>query len=391
MMLSRRFQRLVRGGITPNLVVAQRVIDKMAAAATKHIEDETGEAMIGFVVPPALPNGVATIYVLDTIAPDSTAVREFYTFQQGDDMQGDIFQWLYNNWEAQRQKANSGLGKLLGGKWDVPLMHVGDWHKQPGYMIQPSGGDLMTALHYLDDSGVDFLLAPILTLGHPTTIGEADAVVNFLLEPRGDDTAMRVDFWYIDDRTPMFVPITPTLYPDDQLPTLASYPWHLLREPLAREEFGLIQDDGVAISLTHWDADGDLPLEVCLLTMRAGADKLVIIVTPHDFPQHPASARVSPAVPMGADDDLQDVFEKAWAKAQPVDVAYDATHHPTLLAYLHAVEDKVGIQRAAPAAEIVTPEAAKAVETAPVVEAKAGEAKAATVTKQEAEVVKDDA
>jgi hypothetical protein len=387
-MLSRRFQRLVRGAVTPNLVVAQRVIDKMAAAATKHIEDETGEAMIGFVVPPTLPNGVATIYVLDTIAPDSTAVREFYTFQQGDDMQGDIFQWLYNNWEAQRHKSHSGLGKLLGGKWDVPLVHLGDWHKQPGYMIQPSGGDLMTALDYLDDAGVDFLLAPILTLGHPTTIAETDAIGNFLLESRGDDTSMRVDFWYIDDRTAMFAPIVPTLYPDDQLPSLVAYPWHLLREPLAREEFGLIQDDGVALSLTHWDADGDLPLEVCLLTMRAGADKLVIIITPHNFPEKPASARVSPAVTMGAGDDLQDVFEKAWAKSQPVDVAYDAAQHDCLLAYLHAVEDKVGIQRAAPAAAVVAPEAAKAVEG---VEAtKEDEAKAESEVKVDAEVVKDD-
>ena len=363
MMLSRRFQRLVRGGITPNLVVAQRVIDKMAAAAVKHIEDETGEAMIGLVVPPALPNGVPTVYVLDTIAPDSTAVREFYTFQQGDDLQGDIFQWLFNNWEAQRQKSQGAFGKLLPGKWDVQLMHVGDWHKQPGFMIQPSGGDLMTALDYLDDSDVDFLLAPILTLGHPTTIAETDAVSNFILEPRGDDTAMRVDFWYIDDRTHMFVPIVPTLYPNEQLPSLVPYPWHLLREPLAREEFGLMQDDSVAISITHWDADGELPLEVCLLTMRAGADKLVIIITPHDFPQHSPSARVSPAVSMNVDDDLQDVFEKAWAKSQPVDIPYDAEKYPTLLAYLHAVEDKVGIQRSIPAAEIVPqPETTKVAE-----------------------------
>ena len=35
--------------------------------------------------------------------------------------------------------------------FDVPLRYLGDWHKQPGSMIQPSHGDHMTALTWLDD------------------------------------------------------------------------------------------------------------------------------------------------------------------------------------------------------------------------------------------------
>jgi len=345
-MLARRLQQIVRGPGAPNLVVAQRVIDKMATAANQHLEDETGEAMVGFIVPPSLPNGVPTIYILDTISPDSSAVRQFHTFQQGDDRQGDIFQWLYNNWETQRGRQRGGINKVLHSKWNVPLKHLGDWHKQPGYMIQPSGGDLMTALDCLED-GFDFLVAPILTLDHPTTIGMTQAVTNFVLVPSDDGTALRVDFWYIDLMTHFFVPIIPAIYPNEQLPELFGYPWHLERESLAREEFGLMQDDGLALSITHWDADGELPLEVCLLTMRVGSNKMIILVTPHNFPRKPPSARVAPVVPMGDGDDMQTVFEKAWAQSQTVDLPYDANEHPTLLAYLHAIEDKLGIQRVA--------------------------------------------
>jgi hypothetical protein len=355
MRLTRRIQQFVKGASAPNLVVAQRVIDKMTAAARKHMEDETGEAMIGLVSLPSLPNGVPTIYVLDTIAPDSSAVREFYTFQQGDDRQGDIFQWLYNNWENARERGRSGLGKLLPGtgKWDVPLCHLGDWHKQPGFMIHPSGGDLMTALDYLDDDGVSFLLAPIVTLGHPTTIVDADAISNFILVSNGDNTAIRIDFWYIDHHTDMFVPIIPAVYPDDQLPELAAYPWHILRESLAQEEFGFLQDDGLALSITHWNADGELPLEVCLLTTRLGADKRILLVLPHDYPARPPSARVASVAMGGHSEDMQAVFEKSWSVSQPLDLAWTAEKYPTLLTYMHALEDKAGIQRKVSEAPVV--------------------------------------
>ncbi len=345
-MLARRLQQIVRGPGAPNLVLAQRVIDKMATAANQHLEDETGEAMVGFIVAPSLPNGVPTIYVLDTISPDSSAVRQFHTFQQGDERQGDIFQWLYNNWEVQRGRQRGGINKVFQSKWNVPLKHVGDWHKQPGYMIQPSGGDLMTALDCLDD-GFDFLVAPILTLDHPTTISMAHAVSNFVIVPDQDDTALRVDFWYIDRMTRFFVPIIPAIYPNDQLPELFPYPWHLEHEALAHEEFGLMQDDSLALSITHWDADGELPLEVCLLTMRVGSDKLIILVTAHNFPKKGISARVAPVVAMRDEDDMQAVFEKAWERSQPVDLPYDVSKYPTLLSYLHAVEDKLGVQRVA--------------------------------------------
>src|SRR5262245_52254434 len=97
----------------PNLVVAQRVLDKMAKAASHYLQDETGEAMVGLLIPGTHTNGVPTLYVLDTIAPDETAVREWATFQQGDDRQDELIWWLQENWREMRRKKRDSKGKPM--------------------------------------------------------------------------------------------------------------------------------------------------------------------------------------------------------------------------------------------------------------------------------------
>ena len=42
--------------------------------------------------------------------------------------------------------------------------------------------------------------------------------------PQPDGTAMRVDFWYIDNLTRMFMPIAPTLYPILSFPAWSNIP-----------------------------------------------------------------------------------------------------------------------------------------------------------------------
>ena len=87
----------------PRVVVAQRVIDKITRGALLYPEPETGEAMIGLVVP-RQGQAEPEIYILDTISPGERAVREWGMFEQGDDWQGDVFHWLYINWETYRQR-----------------------------------------------------------------------------------------------------------------------------------------------------------------------------------------------------------------------------------------------------------------------------------------------
>lgn len=304
----------------PNLVVAQRVLDKMAAAASHYIADETGEAMVGLLVPGTHTNGVPTLYVLDTIAPDESAVRQLHTFQQGDERQDELIWWLQENWRVGRERHLTTDDKPLSAKWDVPLRYLGDWHKQPGFMIQPSQGDLMTAHNWIHDpaNGMDFLLAPIVTLGHPATTDSHPAGANYVSISQNDDTSLRVDFWYLDKHSHDFQPIVPTVYPSDQLPSLVDYPWHLVNESRFQSEYSLLERDGLFTSLVLWDATGSLPLEICLLTARMGWNKVLMLITSSSYPAVPPTARIAPFVEMKPEDDLYSVFESLWVDSEPV-------------------------------------------------------------------------
>jgi hypothetical protein len=326
----------------PNLVVAQRVIERMRAASKAFIEDETGEAMVGLLIPGTHTGGIPTLYALDTISPDESAVRMMHTFQQGDARQDELIWWLQENWHLSRHEFQK-----RGDKWDVPLRYLGDWHKQPGFMIQPSGGDLLTALDWIDDADnrCDFLLAPILTLDHPLTTEPVSGIVNFLTVPQEDgESALRVDFWYIDKRVKGFLPISPVIYPDDQLPTLAPYPWHLVDEARFNDEYERLKGDGLFSALVLWDADGALPLEVCFLIARAGSDKMLIVVTSHDYPAQPPRLRIAPFVSMGDDQQMYDVFKRAWSGSQAVDLPLTWTPDLRLLDALRAVEEAHGLR-----------------------------------------------
>jgi hypothetical protein len=333
----------------PNLVVSQRVIDKMAEAARSFIEDETGEAMVGLVAPGGLPTAVPTLYVLDTIAPDDSAVRQFHTFQQGDERQDELIWWLQENWHTYRQRHQDKEDKPLATKWDVPLRYLGDWHKQPGDMIQPSQGDLMTARRWIEDpdNHMEFLLAPIVTVGYaPSEVNQQSGSTNFVAVSQGE-TSMRVDFWYIDRKNRDFMPITPTIYPAAQLPGLPEYPWHLTDEERFKSEYGLLGRDGMFTSLVLWDADGKPPLEICFLTARVGSDKVLILVTPWNYPKANPTARVAPFVHLGDNQDIYDAFESMWKQSQPVadppDWTWAEGRH--LLDYVYALEDSLGMRR----------------------------------------------
>lgn len=330
----------------PNLVIAQRVVDKMAAAAKHYLQDETGEAMVGLVVHGGR-TGVDTLYVLDTIAPDENAVvREWATFQQGDERQDELIYWLQENWHVQRHKKRDAEGKAVSSKWDVPLRYLGDWHKQPGFMVQPSGGDLMTARNWIDDpdNGMDFLLAPIVTLGHPASV-TTETGANFITVAQGDGTAMRVDFWYIDRQARDFYPIAPSIYPDTQLPALATYPWHLLHENRFKAESELLEKAGLFTTLVLWDTDHAPPLDVCFLTARVGADKVLLLITPPQYPAQPPRARVADFKGVKLDEDIYKVFADLWkhshAVTDPPDWTWAEGRH--LIDYIFALEDALGI------------------------------------------------
>lgn len=343
---------MTRTTTIPNLVLAQRVIDKMCAAASRFLMDETGEALVGLLVPGTHTNGIPTLYVLDTIAPDESAVREWGTFQQGDDRQDEIIWWLQENWRIYREQKLDKDGRYLLPKWDVPLRYLGDWHKQPGFMIQPSQGDLLTARNWLADpsNGMGFLLAPILTLGYSSSDIPEVADPTFITHPRGDDTSVRVDFWYIDREWRDFIALRPSIYPNHLLPGLPDYPWHLNDESRFHAEYDLLSKNGLFTALVLWDADGKPPLDVCLLTARPGADQAVILVTPWNYPQQPPHARAAPVVDIQDGDDIFSIFEELWDTSQPVNdpPGWVWSDGRRLYDYLLALEDHLGIKAAPP-------------------------------------------
>ncbi len=334
-------------GVVPNLVVAQRVINKMKATAKHFIEDETGEAMVGVITPDPSSGTIPTLYILDTISPDESAVRQLHTFQQGDARQDELIWWLQENWHVKRQQRGNQYGQAQQEKWDVPLRYLGDWHKQPGFMIAPSGGDLMTALDWLDDdeNGMDYLLAPIVTLGHPPTTALASTNVNYLTVPLDNGTAMRIDFWYIHRDVRMFHPIVPAVYPDDQLPTLEAYPWHIINEDRATLEFARFDDNDIAYSVLLSDTDEELPLEICVTAARPQGQTIFLIATAWNYPSEPPEVRMTPFLKMEADETIADVFDTWWEQAEPVPAPKDwkwneETH---LIDYIQIIEAELAI------------------------------------------------
>lgn len=345
----------------PNLVIAQRVLDKMMAAAHYYIQDETGEALVGLIVPGERTGSTDTIYVLDTISPDDSAVRQLHTFQQGDERQDEIIWWLQENWRVYREKRRSSFGQALQAKWDVPLRYLGDWHKQPGFMIAPSIGDQHTALDWLDDgdNGMSFLLAPIVTLGHPSTTLEGASNANFVTISQGDNLHLRVDFWYIHRDVRLFQSIIPAIYPDDKLPGLPSYPWHLVDQGRANQEFDRLQADELFTSVVLWNANDIPPLEVCFLTARMGSDRVLIVCTPHNYPSAPPHARVAPFAQIKPEDDLYEVFAHLWAASEAVADPPDWTWSDErfMVDYIHAIERHLGMRPDNQAEPIPVPEA----------------------------------
>ncbi|MBN1565687.1 MAG: hypothetical protein JXA10_17720 [Anaerolineae bacterium] len=148
----------------PRVIIAQHVIDKMVRGALLYPGYETGEAMVGFIVEQE-DRLEPDIYILDTISPGDNAVRQWGKFEQGSEWQGDVFHWFHINWEAFRESLLPNT-PTAAQDWNLPLRFVGDWHKQPGSMIAPSGGDLQTARGMIADPETPDhqLVAPIITL-----------------------------------------------------------------------------------------------------------------------------------------------------------------------------------------------------------------------------------
>jgi hypothetical protein len=348
----------------PRVILAERVVNKMLRGALLYPEPETGEAMIGLIAPQG-GRLEPDIYVMDTISPGEQAVRHWGMFEQGSDWQADVFNWLHDNWEAFRELRRSSYGSAIAAKWDLPLMHVGDWHKQPGDMTEPSAGDDQTARAMINDSEtpLQHLVAPIVTLyslkpARPV-IPAAEVVKAEETPAEGEDAAeeastadepediaeepeevlspeemlknpppstivrkldkegwiVRIDFWYMSKRNKRFVPVNPVIWPDDRIPALPPVAWHLQHPKRFDQEYDLLTQAGYAVDVVRWDADGRPPYEICFSVYKPGSERVIVLVTPVDYPVQMPAMRIAPLVSVAED---EDVFEKVYGASKPV-------------------------------------------------------------------------
>lgn len=318
----------------PRLTLSQRVIDKIVANALTY-PTETGENLVGLAV--NIPGRIEPdMYVLDTIAPDDSAVRRGAYFEQGDDVQGEIFNWYADNWEEFRERRRHSYGNAIGAKWDVPLANVGDWHKHPGTLTHPSGGDFETAYQHVFDEKegepqILVILATVWDRAYANADESADPEMMVgitehtkeidkprpLKIPITDDTLVRIDFWYMSRKTRRFVRLAPIVTEDSLLPNLPPVSWHVTNQDRLRSELESLTEDGYKVlRLQGFNADNVPPLEICLQVLRMTGKYVYTIVTKATYPAERPVIRYAPieSIP----DNTPHIFAPIWAQSQPV-------------------------------------------------------------------------
>ena len=333
----------------PRVTLAQRVVDKIVANAQVY-ETETGESLVGLAAT-VLGRVEPDLYVLDTIPPDESAIRRGAYFEQGDDLQGDIFNWWFDNWQMTREKRRGLLGTPIGAKWDAPLVHLGDWHKHPGTLTEPSWGDTDTARRHIFDDAVKApqLLALLATVWGKHSADEDDygdhEYGKPIKVPVGGDTVIRIDCWYISRLTRRFVRVSPQVSADSLLPALPAMGWHLAQPQRLNQEIEALKGEGYSVSVEEYAVNDEPPIEICLTLARRTGHNILIVITEADYPNTMPIIRVTPMTAVKQIPEDADLFKSLWAKSEPLPQAdYPAwkwAANRTILDLVREVEAKL--------------------------------------------------
>lgn len=354
----------------PRLTIAQRVIDKIVKNALIY-DTETGESLVGFAIK-GRGRVEPDMYIVETIPPDETAVRRGAYFEQGDDRQGDIFNWYADNWKLAREKRRGLYGQALGAKWDLPLGNLGDWHKHPGTLIEPSSGDLNTARDYIEDTsatGIQHLLVILATVWDKAYADSYDPPAELTAElfipspikvEVNPTTLVRIDCWYISRATQRFIRLAPSVVPNDALPIMPELPWIILHPERSSTELQALRQAGYTlIALTSHEVGAHPPLEICAAFAHRTSRTVLIMVTDAHYPQSRPSVRTAPlstvnSVPESAS--AVDIFHALWQASQPIaerdypDWAWNADR--TMAELGRAIDAKLAGNGGVPAANI---------------------------------------
>ena len=311
----------------PSLTIAQRVIDAIVANASRY-ETETGEALIGMALPRKGDNAAIDpdLVVLDTIAPDASVIQTSVYFEQGDYLQDDTFAWLSANWNDMRKRPESKPEE----RWNTPLIHLGDWHKHPGMLVEPSIGDSHTAVDLIFDRDIQrpYVLAILATIWErESAYKSVQDLINVPIKngtplvvdlPADPTLAVRIDCWYLSRQTRIFVRIDPTVVPNNALPTLPIVGWHLRDTKRVWREYDAFRSAGYSIQFDEHDTDGIPPRELCFTLISTDERSGWIIVTSADYPAQPPILRRISTEALGTLSTDRPAFDQLWPHSVPV-------------------------------------------------------------------------
>jgi hypothetical protein len=307
----------------PVVVLSHQVLEKIFNASMQHIGQETGEALVGVAL---LENGKKArwprLYILETVPPIQHSVRQFAKFEQGDEWQEAIFNWWHDNWELYRALRRQSYGNALAAKWDAPLRHLGDWHKQPDGMIRPSGGDMRTARRLMKETALDYLLMPIVSFEEST----APLTSVNTLAIATPHQRLRIDFWWLAKRGADFEPAHPILQAD--LPRLPAVVWWLANSERLDAELAALEAAGYEVlDIVSWTANGRPPLNTYLIVYKPGQTRVWLVVT---HPQYPTHSPQWFSAPLLRPDNPEALLSQLYKLAQPIPAHVLPDWQPTM-------------------------------------------------------------
>lgn len=294
----------------PRVIAPEGVLFEMLTEALGHPATETGLSLVGLFID-------GKVVVLGTL-PDPRIDRHEGMFGRGGEELAELFQWLKDHWERARSKspliANWQLGQrittgVIPEALKGDLWYLGDWHKHPGAMSYPSWHDQQTASSIVASehrNGVP-VVAPIVTV--PLQVDSFD----YAWGPEGElnltqRSQVRVD-WYLLSRelvnqnprwaSSSFDKVHAVIVKDNQLPTLAPLPWHLVNQARLQQEARFLKQKGYLLGgvQTKFMGDADTMMKVLVGIDHPSWTKRVVVVTDWNYPRGAVSFRFVPKAP----------------------------------------------------------------------------------------------
>ena len=224
-------RRPARPEPTVTVVVRPEVIRSMAAAAGAAGRRETGEPLIGTLQPSWEQGGERLIASVLGAVP------------AGPQMRANLASVALGN-SGDGERAASALRwwrKVTG----LDLRHLGDWHKHPSGLAQPSQGDRATAREMRAANGSAVWLSAIAVCDHERTESAVakGSAVSFLDE---EETLGEVRFYRELDRTGL-TPIEVHVE-EHAIPALPQLPWHIADPGRFAAECRLLKAAGFSIA-----------------------------------------------------------------------------------------------------------------------------------------------